>query len=171
MTRHRYPVTVTWTGNLGTGTREYRGYSRDHAIDIEGKPRLLASSGLSPRAEPSRHNPDELLVAALASCHMLWYLHLCSASGVVVVAYADAADGILETGPDGSGRFVEATLRPRVELTDGSRELARRLHEEAHRKCYVANSVNFPVRCEPTITGPPEEAREVRSTADVDDRR
>ena len=151
MTRHRYPVTVTWTGNLGAGTREYRGYSRDHAIEIDGNPPILATSGLAPGSDPARHNPDELLVAALASCHMLWYLHLCSEAGVVVVGYVDEADGTMETGPDGSGRFVEAVLRPRVTISDGSPAVARRLHEEAHSRCFVANSVNFPVRCEPTI--------------------
>ncbi len=148
---HRYRVTVRWTGNLGDGTREYRGYSRDHAIEVEGKPPILATSGLSPRSDPSRHNPDELVVAALSSCHMLWYLHLCSEAGVVVVAYTDDADGTLELAPDGTGRFTSATLRPRVVVSSGSPEVARRLHEEAHRKCFVASSVNFPVACEPSI--------------------
>ncbi|HTT17064.1 MAG TPA: OsmC family protein [Thermoplasmata archaeon] len=148
---HRYRTTVRWTGNLGDGTRDYRGYSRDHTIEIEGRPPILATSGLSPRSDRSRHTPDELLVAALSSCHMLWYLHLCSQAGVVVEAYTDDAEGTLELAADGSGRFTSATLRPRVVLRAGTAALARRLHEEAHRRCFVANSVNFPVACEPTI--------------------
>jgi organic hydroperoxide reductase OsmC/OhrA len=146
-----YRCRVRWTGNLGTGTREYRGYSRDHAIEIEGKPTILGSSGLSPRSDEHRHNPDELLVAALSSCHMLWYLHLCSESGVVVTAYADEAEATLSVQADGSGRFTAAILRPRVRIELGDPERARALHEVAHRRCFVANSVNFPVACEPTV--------------------
>jgi len=148
---HRYRATIRWTGNLGAGTREYRGYSRDHTIEVEGKPPILGSSGLSPRSERSRHNPEDLLVAALSSCHMLWYLHLCAEAGVVVSAYTDEAEGTLELAEDGSGRFTGATLRPRVVVREGSVEAAAQLHEAAHRKCFVANSVNFPVRCEPRV--------------------
>ena len=148
---HDYHCRVTWTGNLGDGTREYRGYRRDHTIEFVGKPPILASSGLSPRSDPARVNPDELLLAALASCHMLWYLHVCSEAGVTVVAYSDAAEATMATGPDGSGRFTRATLRPQVTIASGSPEVARRLHEDAHRRCFIANSVNFPVACEPTI--------------------
>ena len=151
-----YRVAVRWTGNLGTGTREYRGYSRDHRLEFAGKPPILATSGLSPRSDPQRHNPDELLVAALASCHMLWYLHLCSEAGVVVTDYTDEADAQLETGPDGGGRFVRATLRPHVRIREGAVEEARRLHEEAHRRCFIANSVNFPVLCDPVVEAEPD---------------
>jgi organic hydroperoxide reductase OsmC/OhrA len=148
---HHYRVAVDWTGNLGSGTREYRGYRRDYTIEIAGKPPILGSSGLSPRSDPARHNPEELLVAALSSCHMLWYLHLCSDAGIVVTSYRDEADGVLEIAPDGGGRFTAATLRPRVTVSQGSLEVARQLHDEAHRKCFVANSVNFPVGCEPDV--------------------
>jgi organic hydroperoxide reductase OsmC/OhrA len=149
--QHRYRATIRWTGNLGAGTRSYRGYSRDHAIEMEGKPPILATSGLAPGSDPRRHNPDELVVAALSSCHMLWYLHLCADAGVVVVGYTDEAEGTMETGRDGGGRFVGAILRPHVVVREGSLDVARRLHEEAHAKCFVANSVNFPVRCEPVV--------------------
>ncbi len=153
--QHVYRCTVRWTGDLGRGTREYRGYSRDHTVHVDGKPTLLGSSGLSPNRDDRRYTPDDLLVAALSSCHMLWYLHLCSEAGVVVVAYEDRAEAILEIEADGSGRFTEALLRPRVRLAGGDPEAARRLHEEAHRKCFIARSVNFPVRCEPEVaTGP-----------------
>jgi len=153
-----YRATVRWTGDLGAGTREYRGYSRDHTIEVPGKPPILGSSGLSPRSDPARHNPEGLLVAALSSCHMLWYLHLCSEAGVTVVAYTDEAEGTLELGPDGSGRFTGATLRPRVTISEGSSEVAVQLHQAAHRKCFVANSVNFPVTCEPVVERRPTSA-------------
>ncbi|MCI4334665.1 MAG: OsmC family protein [Thermoplasmata archaeon] len=149
--RHIHRASIRWTGNLGRGTRDYLGYSRNHTIQVPGRPAILATSSLSPQSDPSRYNPDDLLVAALSSCHMLWYLHLCSEAGVTVTAYDDDSEGILEHSPDGSGRFIGATLRPRVTITDGSLETAIRLHEEAHRKCYLANSVNFPVKCEPSV--------------------
>jgi organic hydroperoxide reductase OsmC/OhrA len=148
---HTYRATVQWTGNLGAGTREYRGYSRDHTLGASGKPPIPGSSGLSPRSDPTRYNPEELLVAALSACHMLWYLHLCSNAGVTVASYEDEAEGTMETESDGAGRFTRATLRPRVVLSEGSTDVARRLHEEAHRKCFIANSVNFPVTCQPVI--------------------
>jgi organic hydroperoxide reductase OsmC/OhrA len=148
---HRYAATIRWTGNLGAGTKEYLGYSRDHTIEVAGKPPILGTSSLGPRSDPSRHNPDELVVAALSSCHMLWYLHLCSSAGIVVSSYVDEAEGILTVDRDGGGRFTRATLRPRVHVSEGSLELAHELHEAAHRKCFVANSVNFPVHCEPIV--------------------
>ena len=148
---HVYRTSVRWTGNLGSGTKGYRDYSRDHTIEVGDKPPILASSGLSPRSDASRYNPDDLLVAALSSCHMLWYLHLCSDAGVVVDEYTDDAEGVLELGSDGSGRFVRATLRPRVVLREGDPTVAARLHREAHHKCFIASSVNFPVACEPVI--------------------
>jgi organic hydroperoxide reductase OsmC/OhrA len=152
---HRYTSTIRWTGNLGTGTKEYGGYSRDHNLEAPGRPPILATSSIGARSDPTRHNPDELLVGALSSCHMLWYLHLCSQAGVVVTSYVDEAEGILEVGPDGGGHFTEATLRPRVQVSEGSLDEARRLHESAHERCFVANSVNFPVKCEPMIERSP----------------
>ncbi len=157
-TPHVYRTTVRWTGNLGSGTREYRGYSRDHTIEFAGKPPILATSGLSPRSDPTRANPDELLVGALASCHMLWYLHLCSAAGIVVTAYSDEAEATLQIDPDGGGRFTTATLRPRVRIAAGAPATAQELHAAAHRKCFIANSVSFPVRCEPSVEVEPAPA-------------
>jgi organic hydroperoxide reductase OsmC/OhrA len=146
-----YSATIRWTGNLGDGTREYGGYSRDHLLEIRSKPPVLLTSGLSPRSDPHRQNPEELLVGALASCHLLWYLHLCSENGVVVSEYSDTAEGRLELDPDRGGRFVDATLHPHVRILEGELEVARRLHEEAHRRCFIANSVSFPVKVEPVV--------------------
>jgi organic hydroperoxide reductase OsmC/OhrA len=148
---HIYRATVRWTGNLGAGTRDYQSYTRDHTIQVGEKVPILATSSIGARSDPSRYNPDELVVAALSSCHMLWYLHLCADAGVVVTAYSDEAEGTLQMDREGGGRFVEATLHPHVVVAAGTPETARRLHEAAHRKCFVANSVNFPVKCEPVI--------------------
>jgi organic hydroperoxide reductase OsmC/OhrA len=149
--QHLYPVEVVWTGNHGNGTRTYQGYGREHEVRVAGKPVIAGSSDPAFRGDGGKHNPEELLVAALSSCHMLWYLHLAAEAGVVVTAYVDAAEGTLsERGND--GRFTDVVLRPLVTIAAGSDpERAASVHEDAHHACFIANSVNFPVRCEPRI--------------------
>jgi organic hydroperoxide reductase OsmC/OhrA len=155
MKQHRYEAQVDWTGNTGEGTKAYRGYLRDHVITIAGKPPLAGSSDPAFRGDPARYSPEDLLIASLSSCHMLWYLHLCSSNQVIVTSYRDHAVGIMDERPDGSGAFREVVLRPEVTLAPAGDALkAMALHEEAHRFCFIANSVNFPVRLEPrTIAG------------------
>lgn len=148
---HHYTTKIQWTGDLGTGTEHYRSYKRDHIIRIHGKPDIPGSSDPTFRGDPSRHNPEDLLVAALSACHMMSYLHVCAMNKVVVTGYEDNATGSMETFPDGSGRFSEVVLRPMVTVRDtGMIALANELHHQAHILCFIANSVNFPVRCEPT---------------------
>jgi organic hydroperoxide reductase OsmC/OhrA len=150
---HRYQATITWTGNLGAGTAGYRSYSRDHEVSGAGKPVLPGSSDPAFRGDPERWNPEELLVATLSQCHMLWFLHLCAVNGIVVLSYTDDAEGIMAEGDDGAGEFTAVTLRPRVAIADPAHaNRARELHQEAGRVCFIARSVNFPVRCEPVIT-------------------
>jgi organic hydroperoxide reductase OsmC/OhrA len=148
---HRYRVDVEWTGNRGSGTDGYRNYSRNHVIRVPGKPDLAGSSDPTFRGDATRHNPEDMLVAALSTCHMLSYLHMATVAGVVVVAYDDSAEGTMLTEGDG-GRFTEVVLRPVVTIradSDATKALAA--HETAHHACFIANSVNFPVRCEPRI--------------------
>jgi len=146
MSSHFYKTTVTWTGNLGTGTSAYKAYGRNHEISADDKPTISASSDSSFRGDRERYNPEELLVASLSSCHMLWYLHLCADAGVVVVDYTDAATGIMTETADGGGRFIEVTLHPAVIVSDASMiEKANGLHEQANKKCFIANSCNFPI--------------------------
>ena len=153
MKQHHYEVRTAWTGNLGEGTKSYKGYSRNHEIRAEGKPAVPGSSDPHFRGDASRYNPEELLVASLSTCHMLWYLHLCAESGVVVEEYTDSASGVMEERPDGSGAFVEVMLRPSVVVSSESdREKALALHAEAHHKCFIANSVNFAVRHEARVS-------------------
>jgi len=151
---HQYRVVVTWTGDRGEGTSSYGAYSRDHEISSPDghKPTILASSDPAYRGDSARWNPEELLVASLAACHKLWYLHLCADAGVVVTAYADLADGWMAPDEDGVVRFTRVLLRPVVTIaTSSDVELARSLHAEAHRRCYIANSVSFPVEHHPEI--------------------
>ncbi len=143
---HAYAVDVQWSAAGGEGTKNYRSYRRGHTIAVEGKPEIPASSDPAFRGDPARYNPEELLVASLSSCHMLWYLHLCSINGITVLEYRDRATGTMREDADGSGRFVGVVLHPEVVLAaeaDSPRAVA--LHEEAHRLCFIARSVNFPV--------------------------
>ena len=145
---HNYKTSVIWTGNKGTGTSDYKSYSRDHIIKVEGKEEILGSSDPAFRGDVTRYNPEEMLVASLSTCHMLWYLHLCADAGIVVTDYKDNAEGEMEEDENG-GRFKEVILKPMVTITDESkRELANELHHKAHQFCFIANSVNFEVRVE-----------------------
>lgn len=144
---HEYRLTMTWAGNLGSGTSGYKHYSRDFLLEAEGKPTVAGTADTHFHGSPGRWNPEEMLLAALSSCHQLAYLHLCALNGVVVTAYADAAEGFMRyEAATGSGRFERVILRPRVTVTAGSDEAkAQELHHRAHELCFIANSVNFPV--------------------------
>lgn len=153
MAEHAYATNLRWSGNRGEGTSGYRDYGREHVISAPGKPDLAGSSDPAFRGDSSRWNPEELLVAALSSCHMLVYLHLCSGAGAVVVAHEDEARGAMVESPDGGGQFREVVLRPRVTVSEeGMIAAAEAEHDRAHELCFVARSVNFPVRHEPRVT-------------------
>ena len=150
---HHYRVHADWTGNRGDGTTGYRDYDRLVTLSIDGKPDLLASSDKPFRGDPSRWNPEDLLLAALSECHLLSYLHACVGAGVVVVAYKDDASGVMTEDGKGGGAFTEVILRPRVTVAETSMiDAATAAHHQAHEWCFIANSVNFPVRVEPEIT-------------------
>ena len=154
MKRHTYQTQVDWTGNTGEGTKTYKGYGRDHTITCEGKPQIQGSSDPAFRGDATRYNPEELLVASLSTCHMLWYLHLCAVNKVTVIEYSDRASGVMEETEDGSGAFVRVELRPVVTILAGDdRGKALALHGEAHRYCFIANSVKFPVEVTAEVTG------------------
>ena len=147
---HRYDLTMAWTGNRGSGTSGYRDYGRDHTVRADGRPDLAGSSDPTFRGDKTRWNPELELLAALSQCHMLAYLHVCVEAGVVVTAYEDAPYGVMAQTVDGGGYFTEVVLRPRVTVADpGMAATAAGLHAEASRKCFIARSVNFPVRHEP----------------------
>ncbi|MBL4893168.1 MAG: OsmC family protein [Rhizobiaceae bacterium] len=149
---HDYTVKVEWTGNRGTGTSAYRAYDRNWDLATLGKPMVHCSNDPLLGGNPEKHNPEDMLIAALSSCHMLWYLHLCSEAGVIVTSYQDNPVAVGEVEPSGKGRFLSATLKPRIEITaDSDLEKAAQLHDEIHQYCFVARSVNFPVTYEPEI--------------------
>jgi len=150
---HHYQTTTTWTGNLGSGTSHYRAYSRNHEITAPEKAATIpGSSDPLFRGDPSRYNPEDLLVGALSACHMLWVLHLCADAGIVVTGYADQAAGEVVEHPDGSGEFTSVTLHPTMTITDGSRlNDAIAIHDKAHHVCALARSVNFQVMHLPNV--------------------
>lgn len=149
--QHHYHLTVTWTGNQGTGTSDYRSYERSHTVSVENKADILGSSDPNFRGDKTKHNPEELFLASISSCHMLWFLHLCADAGIVVLDYVDKAEGTMQETADGGGHFTEVMLFPTVVIHDPKKvEAANALHERAHALCFIANSCNFPIRHTPT---------------------
>lgn len=160
---HEYTSRVVWTGNRGEGTKRYHGYDRTWDIQTPGKPVVHCSNDPLLGGDPELPNPEDLLLAAVSACHMLWYLHLASTAGIVVRAYADDPVALGETEPNGAGRFLNATLRPRIEVEVGADlEKAAALHHEVHRFCFIARSINFPIEYQPTFveTGSRANARD-----------
>lgn len=156
MKQHYYQATVMWTGNQGTGTSGYKAYSRDHIISAAGKKDIEGSSDPSFRGDKSRYSPEDLLLDAISSCHMLWYLHLCAVNAVIVTNYVDHATAVMNEERDGSGQFSEATLNPVVTVQHESMiAKANALHHEANKLCFIARSVNFPVHHNPTAVAQP----------------
>ncbi|MEO7045711.1 MAG: OsmC family protein [Ferruginibacter sp.] len=144
--QHHYNARIVWIGNSGDGTKSYRSYQRSHQVSVQNKPIIEASSDPSFLGDASKYNPEELFLASLSSCHMLWYLHLCADNGITVVEYVDDATGTMEENENG-GKFTEVILHPQVTITDSDKiNAANELHHKANQYCYIANSCNFPVK-------------------------
>jgi organic hydroperoxide reductase OsmC/OhrA len=148
--RHDFAAAIVWTGNRGQGTSHYRGYDRTWDIALPAKDVIHCSNDPMLGGDPSKMNPEDLLLSSLAACHMLWYLHLASDAGIVVTEYRDNPVGHGETLPNGAGRFLSAVLKPEITIRAGADlAVARTLHERVHEYCFIARSVNFPVSYEP----------------------
>lgn len=148
---HGYTSLIYWTGNRGEGTRSYRSYDRTWEIRTPGKPPVSCSNDPLLGGNPALHNPEDLLLSSLASCHMLWYLHLASDAGIAVMGYEDAPEAMGETEPSGAGRFLRAVLKPVITVPKGTDlATADAIHHEIHKVCFIARSVNFPVSFEAT---------------------
>ena len=151
LTQHDFTSRIEWTGNRGEGTRSYRGYDRSWSVTTPGQPVIHCSNDPRLGGDPGLPNPEDMLLSALAACHMLWYLHLASAAGIVVQSYQDTPIGVAESSPDGAGRFVHATLKPHIVVERGAdRARADAIHHEIHKMCFIARSVNFPISHEAT---------------------
>ncbi len=149
---HNYYTQIAWTGAGEDGTKTYKSYERLYDLNIEGKPSVVGSADPAFRGDAGCHNPEDMLVASVSSCHMLWYLHICSVSKVIVTSYIDNAEGIMEESADGSGRFTKITLRPRIKISSGSDLVkAEEAHAKANKMCFIANTLNCPIEHQPTI--------------------
>lgn len=150
---HHYELRLTWTGNKGQGTKDYTSYERSHTIEINGKKNLLLSSDTPFRGDKKKHNPEDLLLASLSACHMLWYLHLCADEKIVVLEYTDEAEGKMIQTSNGAGYFTEVVLKPTVVVAHSSMiRKAIELHKKANQFCFIANSVKFEVYHKPYVT-------------------
>jgi organic hydroperoxide reductase OsmC/OhrA len=159
---HRYAVGVIWEGAGEAGTVDYASYARDFRVEVEGKPVLTGSADPAFRGDARRHNPEELLLAAVSSCHMLFFLSLCARNGIAIAGYRDRARGALATEPGGGGCFTEVTLCPRVTVPDGGADVEAALlalHEKAGELCFIARSCAFPIRHEPEVEVRPGDRR------------
>ena len=154
MKPHHYQIKVQWTGNTGDGTLNYKSYNRNHEIIAEGKhASIQGSADPAFLGDPTKYNPEDLFLSSLSACHMLFYLHLCAVNQIVVTDYIDHATGSMEIAEDGSGKFTQVTLNPTIKITDASLiEKANELHKQAHKLCFIANSINFKVHHNPTCT-------------------
>lgn len=151
---HQYKTSLVWTGNKGSGTMDYRSYDRDFVISIVNKEPISGSSDSAFMGDKTKYNPEDLLLSSVSSCHMLWYLHLCAKNDIVVLEYTDHASGVMIEEADGSGQFKEIVLRPEVVISKKEQvDLANALHEEANKLCFIANSLNFPVKHTPLCKG------------------
>jgi organic hydroperoxide reductase OsmC/OhrA len=149
--QHSFRIHLTWEANEG-GTIAEKGYSKNYNLKGDGiDSSILGSSAPAFMGSENRYNPENLLIGSLASCHMLWFLYLAKMANINVIHYKDEPNGILQL--EGSqGRFIEITLMPQITITDQTRiNDVKRLQEKAHEKCYIANSVNFPVKVEPNV--------------------
>lgn len=150
---HNFTTNVVWTGNRGEGTTHYRAYDRTWDIAVPGKAPVHCSNDPMLGGDPTKMNPEDLLLSALASCHMLWYLHLASDKGIVVLEYTDAPIGYGESDPSGAGRFLSAELRPQITVKKGTDlVLAESIHHKIKDVCFIARSVAFPVEHTVTFT-------------------
>ena len=150
--QHTYNTSIQWTGNTSEGTVNYKSYQRSYTITIDGKTTIEGSSDPAFLGDKTKHNPEDLLLASISSCHMLWYLHLCANEKIIVTGYTDNATAIMQEFENGSGKFIEVILNPVVTITDASKtELARTIHSNANAMCFIANSLNFKVTHNPTF--------------------
>ncbi|WP_312765683.1 OsmC family protein [Epilithonimonas sp.] len=153
MKHHQYKNKIVWTGNTGESTKNYRSYQRNYTISVDGKADILGSSDPAFLGNPGLHNPEDLLLASVSSCHLLWYLHLCSLNKILVLEYEDFAEGTMIENENGSGKFSEIILKPRIVVAEKEMiEKAVELHQKANEYCFIANSLNFEVKHHPDIT-------------------
>lgn len=142
---HIFKATLNWKPKEGENTQNPRNYTRDHEVKITDKKLLQLSAAKSFRGDTNLLNPEDLLLSAITSCHMMSYLYVCSQNQVEILSYSDNSEGILEVVGDG-GSFERVDLNPVVTIKNPKDiELAKELHTKANELCFIANSCNFPI--------------------------
>ncbi|KUJ52366.1 OsmC family protein [Chryseobacterium sp. JAH] len=153
MKNHNYKLKTEWTGNVGESTKSYRSYERSYTISVDGKAEINGSSDPAFLGNSKLHNPEDLLLASVSSCHLLWYLHFCAVHKILVLEYTDCAEGTMIESENGSGKFIEIILKPKIVVAEKEMiEKAIQLHHKANEYCFIANSLNFEVKHHPEIT-------------------
>lgn len=148
---HEFTARLDWTGASEGPTTTYQSYSRDYSVRLPSGPVLHGTASVAFRGVDSRFNPEDMLIASLAACHMLSYLALCARKKIICTAYSDTPYGRMEQ-MNGRIRFTEVLLKPVVTISrDSDMDRAIALHHTAHEECFIANSVNFPVLNDPTV--------------------
>lgn len=144
--KHLFKAKTTWFSNKKDIVSAKKRYTKSHVITIEGKPDLHVSAAKAFKGDPELYNPEDMLLSSVVSCHMMSYLYVCSQNGIDVLSYSDAAEATLEVSEDGSGRFTEVRLYPKVIISQPEKiEEALSLHKKANQLCFIANSCNFPI--------------------------
>ena len=152
MKQHNYALKINWTRNIGSGTNSYKSYERSFEVSVDGKEIINGSSDSFFIGDKTKYNPEELLLASISSCHILWYLHLCAYDGIIVTSYIDNAEGIMVENDNGGGKFEQVILKPVISVTENSMiEKAIIQHAKANKTCFTANSVNFRISHQPVI--------------------
>ena len=147
--KHLFKAKAFWRS--AKGRENIKSYSRNHTIAIEGKPVLNISAAKVFKGDAALYNPEDMLLSSLVSCHMMSYLYVCAQNGIEVLSYTDDAVATLEVESDGSGRFTEVMLNPKVIIAQADKiDEALTLHRKANQLCFIANSCNFPILHNPT---------------------
>jgi len=146
MTVHEYSTRLSWTGSTGDG---YRDYDRAHEVELAGGT-LPITADPAFRGDESLTNPEQLLLAAASSCQLLSFLAVAALAKVDVLGYEDDATAVMPDAKDGM-RLTEIVLRPRITVRGADAVKVAELVENAHRQCFVANSLNTAVRVEHTV--------------------
>ena len=156
---HAFETHLRWPADPAQALPPAPAFSRNSVLSAPGKKEVAGSAPAVFGGDAARYNPEELLLMALSECHMLTYLAVAAKRNLSILAYEDRATGTLglgtngiKSGPLGKMSMQQVTLRPRVTVAKGT-DLAEALaiHERAHANCFIANSVNFPVRHEAQI--------------------
>lgn len=142
-----FKLKTKWFSKKGESTLSAKTYSRNHTITIKGKSEpLKVSSAKIFKGDAALYNPEDLLLSALSSCHMMSYFYVCSQNGIEVLSYEDNAEGFLEVDKNGKGQFVKVVLKPKIVVSKTEMiALAESLHQQASELCFIANSCNFPI--------------------------